>query len=165
MRRKPLPPPPEDLQAVREAQAAVPLVPGTEEDCCARLQDRLGLAARDTAATWLDFLRGLGLAEEGPAGFSRVRTEPDDDALADAFLQTVYGAREVSEILDESVEPLSAGAVAERTEELVTPWERQRDGPEWSTAWQNRTSHLLDWLVLIGRAERTDGGYRAAGTD
>lgn len=165
MRRKPLPPPPDDLEAVREAQTAVPLVPGTEEDCCTRLQGRLELPGRDTAATWLDFLRGLGLAKEGPAGFSRVRTEPAGAELADAFLGTVYGAREVLRELRDAERPLDADVVAERTAELVTPWERQRDGPEWSTVWRDRTADLLDWLVLLGLAERADAGYRASGTD
>lgn len=160
MRRKPLPPPPDDLAVVREAQAAVPLVPGTEDDCCARLQDRLGLPGRDTAATWLDFLRGLGLAEEGPAGFSRVRTEPEDAELAETFLGTVYGAREVRDELMAASAPLEAETVAERTRELVTAWERQRDGVEWSAVWRERTRDLLEWLVLLGLAERVDGGYR-----
>lgn len=165
MRRKPLPPPPDDLEAVRAAQAAVPLVPGTEDDCCARLQNRLGLAARDTAATWLDFLRGLGLAKEGPSGFSRLRTEPDAVEIAETFLETVYGAREVHETLAAADTPLDAEAVAERTQELVTPWERQRDGPEWTAVWRQRTADLLDWFVLLGLAEQADGGYRATGTD
>jgi hypothetical protein len=165
MRRKPLPAPPDDLEAVREAQAAVPLVPGTEEDCCARLQGRLELPGRDTAATWLDFLRGLGLAEEGPAGFSRVRTDADDAALAETFIETVYGAREVHETLAGADAPVDAETVAARTRELVTPWERQRDGPDWETVWRERTEDLLDWLVLLGLAERADGSYRAASTD
>ncbi|MDZ7701455.1 MAG: HAD family hydrolase [Halobacteriales archaeon] len=105
MRRKPLPPPPDDLASLRTAQAAVPLVASSEEDCCARLQGRLDLPARDTAATWLDFLRGLGLAEEGPSGFSRVRVEPGDAELAETFLDRVYGAREVREELADADEP------------------------------------------------------------
>ena len=165
MRRKPLPPPPDDLEALRAAQAAVPLVASSEEDCCARLQGRLELQGRDTAATWLDFLRGLGLAEEGPAGFSRVRVEPDDDELADAFLERVYGAREVHDMLAAADGPLEAETVAERTAELVSPWERQRDGPDWPAVWKARTADLLEWLILLGWAERAAGGYVAAGTD
>ena len=165
MRRKPLPPPPADLETVREAQAAVPLVPGTEEDCCARLQGRLELPARDTAATWLDFLRGLGLAEEGAAGFSRVRVEPDHDALADRFLASVYGARETLDVLAAASEPLDQATVAERTADLVSPWERQRDGTEWRAVWERRTEDLLGWLARLGLAEPTDDGYRPAPTD
>lgn len=165
MRRKSLPAPPDDLAALREAQTAVPLVPGTEEDCCARLQGRLELPGRDTAATWLDFLRSLGLAEAGPAGFSRVRTTPDDDELGEAFLDSVYGAREITEALAGASRPLTPRAVAERTASLVSPWERQRDGSDWPAVWRERTRHLLDWLVLFGLAERVDAGYGLGRTD
>lgn len=165
MRRKPLPPPPADLATLREAHAAVPLVPGTEADCCARIEGRLDLASRDTAATWLDFLRGLGLAEAGPSGFSRVRGEPDAPGLAEAFLTGVLGAREARQELARATEPLDAEAVAARTRDLVTPWERQRHGPDWEAVWEERTADLLDWLVLLDLAERTDEGYRVGETD
>ncbi len=165
MRRKPLPAPPDTLEAISDARNAVPLVPSPENDCCARLQDRLGLAARDAAATWLDFLRGLGLAEEGPTGFSRVRTDLDRDQLATRFLQSVYGAEEVRSVLLEAGSPLPAETVASRTESLVSPWERQRDGSRWREVWETRTRDLLDWLVLLGIAEETDGGYTAGRTD
>ncbi len=165
MRRKPLPPPPDDLATVQAARAAVPLVPVPEDDCCARLQGRLDLPGRDVAATWLDFLRGLGLAEAGPSGFTRARADPDDAALAEAFLAGVLGARETLAAFGTADEPLTAAAVAGRTEALVSPWERQRDGPDWPAVWRERTADLLDWLVLLGLAERVDGGYRPAGRD
>lgn len=165
MRRKPLPPPPDAFETIRDAQGAVPLVPSPENDCCARLQDRLDLAARDTAATWLDFLRGLGLAEEGPAGFSRVRSEVDREQLATRFLETVYGAREVRAALLEADGSVAAQSVASRTESLVTPWERQRDGSRWREVWEARTRDLLDWFVLLGLAEEATGGYTARRTD
>ena len=165
MRRKPLPPPPDELASIGEAHGAVPLVASTEEDCCARLQDRLGLPGRDTAATWLDFLRGLGLAEEGASGFSRVRADPDRDELAERFLQAVYGAQEALEALRAADGPLGAEAVAERTEALVSPWERQRDGPDWPAVHAERTADLLDWLVLLGLAEARPEGYRPPATD
>lgn len=165
MRRKSLPPPPDALSALRAAHGAVPLVPGTEADCCARIQGRLDLASRDDAAAWLDFLRGLGLAEEGPSGFTRVRIEPDDAVLADAFLDGVLGAREVRDVLAATSEALDAATIAERTDHLVTSWERQRHGAEWQAVWQDRTADLLDWLVLLDLAEQTDDGYRVAETD
>lgn len=161
MRRKSLPPPPAELATLRAAQAAVPLVPGSEDDCCARLQDRLDLPSRDIAARWLDFLRGLGLVAERPTGFTRVRTSPDDDAIAEAFLERVFGAREVMEELA-SAGPLDAEAVAERTADGAPHWERQKHGADWPTVWRERTSTLLDWLVLLGLADRVDGGYRTA---
>lgn len=165
MRRKPLPAPPDEFDTIRDAQAAVPLVPSPENDCCARLQNRLDLAARNTAATWLDFLRGLGLAQEGPAGFSRVRTDVNRDELATSFMQTVYGAREIRSELADAGAPLAAATVASRTESLVSPWERQRDGTTWPAGWEARTRDLLDWFVLLGLAEKTDGGYTVSRTD
>lgn len=165
MRHKPLPPPPDDIDTVRDAQAAVPLVPGTEADCCARLQDRLELPGRDTAATWLAFLRGLGLAKEGPSGFSRSRVEPDDGELEERFLESVYGAREVLTVLRETDQPLDAEGVSDLTTDLVSPWERQRDGPDWAAVWKRRTRDLLDWFVLLGLAESSNDGYSASATD
>lgn len=162
MKRKPLPPPPDDLATVREAQAAVPLVPGTVDDCCARLQGRLDLPGRDDAATWLDFLAALGLAEAGPSGFSRVRTEPDVEALCEAFVAGVVGAEEALAALESAAEPLDAAAVADRIAPAATPWERQRHGPDFPAVWERRTADLLGWLALLGLAERADGGYRAA---
>ncbi|MFB6361428.1 MAG: hypothetical protein ABEH59_08925 [Halobacteriales archaeon] len=165
MRRKPLPPTPAALDTVSDAQNAVPLVPSPENDCCARLQDRLDLEARDTAATWLDFLRGLGLAEEGPAGFSRGRTDLEQDELATRFLEAVYGAEEVRSTLREADAPLAAATVANRTESLISPWERQRDGHRSPEVWETRTKNLLDWLVLLGIAADTKEGYTAPRTD
>lgn len=158
MRAKPLPAPPDDLDAVFEARRAVPLVPGSEEDCCARLMDRAGVPARDEAATWLAFLRGLGLAEEGPSGFSRTREGPDTDDLPAAFLEGVFGAREALSALSVS-EPRDAEAVFEAVEESVPNWERRRRH-DWREAWRSRTEDLLDWLALLGLAERVEGGYR-----
>jgi len=159
MRRKPLPSPPASLATVRAAQAAVPLVARPEDDCCARLQRDLGLAARDTAATWLDFLRALGLVEKGATGFVRSRSEPDRDALAASFLESVYAAREVRSELIAAAAPLDARTVARRTESLVSPWERQRDGSDWPAVWAARTRDLLEWLALLGVAEESADGY------
>lgn len=166
MRHKPLPPAPDDLAAIRAAREAVPLVPGSEDDCCARLLDRLDLTGRDLAATWLRLLVALGLAEEGPGGYTRVRGAAlEREALADAFLAGVYGAREVCETLSSADDPLDADAVFAATVEHVPAWERRKHGAEWEAVWRARTADLLDWLVLLGLAERVDGGYRSAPTD
>lgn len=162
MRRKPLPPPPDELETVLEARAAVPLVASPEDDCCARLQKQLGLASRDVAATWLDFLRGLGLVREVTSGFARVRDEHDDTTLAGAFLEGVYGAREALDALEAADGPLDAADVADRTADRGPGWERRQHGPDWPAVWRERTVDLLDWLVLLGVAERADGGYQPA---
>lgn len=64
MRLKPVPEPPDSLDDLRAFQRAVPLVPGSTDDCCARLRERRGLSDRQTANDWLAFLRALGLARE-----------------------------------------------------------------------------------------------------
>lgn len=165
MRHKPLPPAPADLATVRAARDAVPLVPGPEADCCARLQDRLDLPGRDVAGTWLAFLRALGLVEERPSGYTRVRDDPDDAALAAAFRDRIYGAEEVLDELRRADGSCPAEAVAERTESLAPGWERRKHGADWPAVWRERTEDLLDWLVLLGLAERAGGGYRAPPAD
>ncbi len=165
MRRKPLPPPPDDRSAIRAARDALPLVPGSEADCCARLQDRLGLPGRDVAGAWLTLLRALGLAEEHDGGFTRVRSDPDDAAIAAAFLDGVFGAREVRAALADADGPLDAAGAFEATAPVVPGWERRKHGSAWRDVWRDRTADLLDWLVLLGLAERTDAGYRPATSD
>jgi len=161
MRFKPVPEPPADLAFVAEAQRALPLVPGSEDDCCARLVSRTDLPARDEARRWLTFLRALGLAEETHSGgFVRVRRDPDPDALAAAFHERVFGAREVLSILDAADRPLAPDAVFERFAAHVPKWERDRMPGEWRDLWGERVARLLGWAALFGLAEVVDGGYR-----
>ncbi|WP_380678060.1 hypothetical protein [Salinigranum sp. GCM10025319] len=159
-RFKLVPPAPASLDGVAEAQRAVPLVPGTEDDCCARLMRRLDLPSRDVARTWLTFLRALGLAAERESGFVRRSQEPTPEHLREAFLDRVYGAREVRDTL--GAEPRNADAVFERFEERVPTWEHHKDPSGWHETWRERVGSLLDWLVLLGLAARVDGGYVAA---
>lgn len=165
MRRKPLPPPPDDLSAVRDARDALPLVPGAEADCCARLSARLGLPGRDVAGAWLSLLVALGLAREHDGGFTRVRADPDDAALATAFLDGVFGASEVLAALEAADAPLEAAEAFEATADVVPGWERAKHGAAWRDTWRDRTADLLDWLVLLGLAERAGGGYRSMPSD
>lgn len=158
---KVVPVPPGSFDFVAEARRAVPLVPGSEEDCCARLMERTGLAERDAAREWLTFLRALGLVEVGDRGFSRTRDDPDRAALADAFRERVYAAEDVLDALREADEPLDAPEVFERVRERVPQWERNRHA-DWETVWTGRVGRILDWAVLLGLAGRTDGGYRPA---
>ncbi|WP_318568510.1 hypothetical protein [Salinigranum marinum] len=159
-RFKLLPPAPETLDGVVEAQRAVPLVPGTEDDCCARLVRRLALPSRDVARTWLTFLRALGLAAERESGFVRLTREPTPGYLRAAFLDGVYGAREINDAL--GPRPVDADAVFERFEARVPEWERHKDPARWRDTWRERVDHLLDWLVLLDLAARESDGYVAA---
>ncbi|PSP80140.1 hypothetical protein BRC81_02825 [Halobacteriales archaeon QS_1_68_20] len=158
MRLKPVPEPPGDLETVERAQRAVPLVPGTEDDCCARLEQRLDLDSRDTARTWLTFLRALGLVEEGTSGFTRTRAEIDRETLAESFRGGVFGAREVLDALAAEGR-LSPEEAFDRFEQHVPEWERHK-GAGWQRTWRERVRRLLEWAVLLGLAERADGSYR-----
>ena len=160
MRFKPVPEPPDSLDGLDRACRAVPLVPEPEDDCCARLADRLEFP-REEARTWLAFLRALGLVESGERGYHRVRDASRDPAsLADAFERRVYGAREVLAALREADEPLDADEVAARAG-LLPRWERERHG-ETDAKRRERAQRLLGWLALFGRVDRVDSGYRSA---
>jgi hypothetical protein len=157
MRFKLVPEPPDATARLAEAQRAVPLVPGTEDDCCARLVRRLDVPSRDVARTWLTFLRALELVEERDAGFVRRAQDPTTDHLRRAFVDRVYGAREVLDVLGS--EPQDADAVFERFEERVPEWEHYKDPAGWRETWRERVGRLLEWAVLLGLADRRQGGY------
>jgi len=152
VRFKPVPPAPDELASVARVQKAVPLVPGTEDDCCARLVDRRDLSDRDAARTWLTFLRALELAEETPSGYRRTNAEPTVEGCRAALLDRVFAADAVRDALA-AEGPLTADAAFEAVRERVPRWERHRDA-EWTDVWRERVERLLDWLVLLDAAER-----------
>lgn len=149
-------PPPRSRAFLEEVRAAVPLVPGTVEDCCRRVVDRTGVTARDDAREWLTFLRALGLVEETGEGFRRTRDEPNEATLAAAFRERVFLAREVLAELDEAPRDPDAVYAAVRGE--LPRWERDRhDDPD--AVWRDRVERLLGWAVVFGLAEAEPGGY------
>lgn len=159
VRRKPVPPAPDSLDRLAEVRGAVPLVAGSVEDCCARLVAHASVPARDEARTWLTFLASLGLARETDRGFARTRdpADPDRDELAAAFLDGVYGARELVDLLA-AEGPLGSDAAFEGFREHVPNWERMRND-DWETEWRERVGRLLEWAVLLGVARRTEAGF------
>lgn len=168
MRAKPVPPAPDSLETLKDAQRAVPLVPGSVDDCCGRLQVEGVAGDRDEAAAWLEFLRALGLVAKVSRGYHRRRVEPDAVDLRGGFREYVFGAREVLAILqaeaksaddDEPVTPLEAPAVFERFERHVPTWERQKSPHGWRDVWSRRVAALLEWAVLLDLAESRQGGY------
>lgn len=165
MRFKLVPPAPDAIEFVAEAQRAVPLVPDSEADCCARLLRRLDLPGRDAARTWLTFLRALELAEETPSGFRRLRTDPTPDHLRAAVRDRVFGAEELYESLRDADDPLAVDDAFERLRERVPTWEHHKNPTEWERIWRDRTGDVLEWFVLLDLAARTDGGYVAEGDD
>jgi len=76
-------PEPRGLEALFAVRAAVPTVPGIEEDCRSRIAARAAVPGRDAANEWLAFLAAIGLVAEGRGGYDRTRGEPDVDALAE----------------------------------------------------------------------------------
>lgn len=158
MKFKLVPAAPTELEFVADAQRAVPLVPGTEDDCCARLMRRLDLPSRDVARTWLTFLRALELAEETPSGFRRLRVDPTDEHLRDTFQRRVYGADDVLAALDAADDPLTADEVFEAFKTRVPVWEHYKNPHKWEAIWAERVGDILDWLVLLDLATETDEG-------
>lgn len=154
-------PEPRSIEFVGEAQRALPLVPSTENDCCARLVDRTDLPARDTAREWLTFLRALGLAEETSSGFRRLRRDPDSADLARAFRERIFGAETILDILDTADEFLDVDAVFERFRHRVPNWERHRRS-DWEGEWHERVRRLLGWSVEFDLTERVNDRYQAA---
>ncbi|WP_246983620.1 hypothetical protein [Halorientalis marina] len=182
MRYKVVPDPPADRDGLAKAQRAVPRVPSPEDDCCARLRDRLDLASRDDGREWLTFLDAVGLATETARGFRRTDRDPDDDAVAAAFRERVFGAQELLDALDaasngsDSVDDDSDSAddASETTDDslavadafdalrpAVPTWERNRHD-DWERVWTDRARRLLDWAVLFGLATRDGDYYRPA---
>ena len=135
---------------VGDVQAAVPLVPGSETDCCARLGRRLGFPSRDVSRTWLTFLRGLRLARETDAGFRRTRREPTVSGVRAGLLEGVLGAREIIARIGDGPTTLDDAFAA--VEPLVPRWERTRTD-EWEQVWRGRVVRLCDWLAVLGLAE------------
>jgi hypothetical protein len=158
---KVLPAPVESVEAVVDMQAAVPLVPDEETSCCTRLMQRTDVSAQDRAKEWLTFLRALRLVEEDGGKYHRLQRETDSDALRQAFLERIYLAEDVTELLKAADEPLDLDAVFERLTDRLPQWEQLRHtDPE--AVWRERVYRILEWAVTFGFAERADGGYVAA---
>lgn len=155
-------PGPADEELLHAVSDAVPLVPGSVEDCCTRIRDRTAVPSREGAREWLTFCQALGLVDETGRGYYRVRDPPDGEALAVAFEEGVFGAREVLDRLDSVDCTLDAEAAFEAVREVVPRWERNRD-PDWEAKWRGRVRRLLEWGVVFGHLERAEDGYRPAG--
>lgn len=159
-RFKPVPAPPADREGLAAAQAALPVVPRDEDDCCRRLAERTALGlGRDQARTWLTFLRALGLAERTASGFRRTDRDPESTATTAAFRERVFGAREVLDALGDG--PATVDDAAEAVAAATPAWERERR-PDWRAEARERAANLCDWAVRFGLAERAADGYRLA---
>ncbi|MCG1003975.1 MULTISPECIES: hypothetical protein [Halobacterium] len=159
MQRKPVPAAPASLSRLREVRDAAPLVPESEDDCCRRLVERAGVEDRGAASAWLVFLTALGAVEETDLGYARVRADRDRATLAANFRENVFLAPEVIDALGD--DPRTPEEVFEAVRERVPRWERTKR-QDWEGFWTERVERRLDWAVLLGLAERADGGYRRA---
>lgn len=174
MRFKIVPPAPEAartdamvaLDLLARARDAVPLVPRSEDDCCMRLVNAGVVAARDDASEWLTFARALGLVAETDRGYHRVRDAPDPttpdgcEELAERYREGVFGAEELLAALDEAGE-LTVETAFDRFRDRIPNWERRRHTDP-AEVWRDRVGNLLDWAVVFGQADWTDGTYRPA---
>ena len=157
MRLKPVPDPPTDLDALRDYQRAVPLVPGDTDDCCARLRRRCDLPDRQTANDWLAFLRALGLVEETPRGFVCADAEPTTERVRAGLRDGVLLVPEALAALREASpdDPLTPADLFAATRDRVPRHDRARN-PEWEAAWRDRAARLLGWLALVDFARPVD---------
>jgi hypothetical protein len=105
-------------------------------------------------------MQALGLAAESERGFHRVRGDVTVAELNAAFVENVFGARELVEALRASDDPLTADEGLGVLREEIPQWERARY-PDWEEEWRERIERLLAWATVFGLADSTDGGYRA----
>lgn len=152
-------PPVQDAAFLEAAQRAVPLVPGSVEDCCLRLVDETAAPSRDTAREYLTFLEALELVEESERGYRRRRIEPEEQDLADAFERRVFGASELLDAL-RTDGPQTADGAFESIRDVVPQWERDRH-TDWEAEWRDRTGRLLEWCVTFELATTDGSEYRA----
>jgi len=146
-------PGPVDGALLDAVSGAVPLVPGSVEDCCTRIRDRTALGSREGAREWLTFCQALGLVDETDRGYYRVRDPPGNEALAAAFSTEVFGAREVLDALGSADRALGVAETFEAVRDAVPRWERDRK-PNWEVEWHGRVRRLLEWGTVFGYLER-----------
>jgi hypothetical protein len=152
-------PPARDREFLFEVRDALPLVPGSENDCCARIRDRTAVPSRAEARKWLTYCVALGLAAETDRGYHRIRDEPDVADLGERLLENVYPAREALASLREAG-PSTADQTFEALRDRIPRWERSRHA-DWAAEWRERVANLLGWCVAFGLARRDGDVYRA----
>jgi hypothetical protein len=154
-------PEPRDREFLAAAHRAVPLVPGTVEDCCLRILDETTAPSRDAAREYLTFLEALELVAETDRGYRRRRVDPAEADLGEAFRRRVFGAAELLDALAEEGS-LTAEEAFAALREHVPRYERDRH-TDWTAEWRERTRRLLAWSVVFGLA--VDDGDRCRPAD
>lgn len=156
-------PPARDRPFLLGVRDALPLVPGSEDDCCTRISERTAVESRADAKEWLTFCQALGLAAETDGAYHRLREDPDTEALAERLRENVFPTRELLAVL-ESDGPLTADQAFDTLYDQIPRWERSRTA-DWEAEWRERVENLLEWCVVFDLADRADAGYRAAGSE
>ncbi len=156
-------PAPRPLSFLGRARLAMPLVPGSEDDCCARLVADTDLASRDAAREWITFMQALGLVAETDGQYYQTGEAPEDVDLAAAFRERIHPVETVLDVLADADGPLDADAVFERCVGTVPQWERSRR-TDWADVWRERVERVLGWAVTFGLAERVGEGDGEDGT-
>ncbi|WP_302081152.1 hypothetical protein [Salinibaculum rarum] len=154
-------PAPADRALLTDVHEALPLVPGSVEDCCTRIRDRTTVPSRDEAREWLTFATALGLVAETERGYHRVRNPPEPDRLVENFRENVFGVEEVLGALDDAETPLDDSAAFESVRNLVPRWERNRYA-DWESEWTDKVRLRLAWSEAFGLVTRGDNGYERA---
>ncbi len=152
-------PPARDREFLFAVRDALPLVPSSENDCCARIRDRTAVASRADARQWLTFCVALELADETDHGYHRIRDEPDTGELGERLVANVYPTRELLDCLRDAG-PSTAEETFAALRDRIPRWERSRHA-DWAAEWRERIANLLGWCVVFGRVRREEDGYRA----
>lgn len=150
-------PAPRPRSFLRDAQQTLPLVPSSENDCCALLMADTDINSRDTAREWITFLQALGLVAESDGKYYRCRDRSAND-IETAFRERVYAVEEILRALDDEGNSLATAEVFERVQETVPAWERHRR-EDWVSVWRERVRRILEWAVIFDLAERGNDGY------
>lgn len=150
-------PPVRSISFIREAHRTLPLVPSSENDCCALLMNH-GIDSRDEAREWITFLRALRLVAEENGRFYQCRVDPSDRELASAFRERMHAANELLALVAEAESPLTAAEVFERSQQEIIPqWERYQQ--DWEKIWRERVRRLLAWGCEFDLLRLRDEGY------
>lgn len=155
-------PEPRDVSFLRAAHEALPLVPGSVDDCCTRIRNRTDVPSRDAAREWLTFLQALGLAAETERGYHRVREPPGDDELAAAFVENVFLVRELVDRVRRADQPTSTPEAFGIVRDEIPRWERERYA-DWEREWRDRVRKLLEWSRTFGLVSKDGAQYFGPG--
>lgn len=158
MKFKPVPEPPDSIEALFAVRDAVPETPVPEADCCQLVVEHTSVAGeRDVASDWLTFCRALELVDEFDQGYGQTDDSPSRELLAARFRDRVVLAESVAATVD--TEPITAAHVFRRVRGEIPEWERRR-AEDWEAMWTARVRRQLEWLGLFDEIERVDSGYR-----